>query len=198
MATDATNDLNSNDPLSPKQSWRSWLFGHAIAFVFCVLFPALVTAIAPISRVWFVRENGNVSAMTRTYLLFLIPYRTQRVEHVIGIDDRFIAGKVDRRPGKHSTRSEDEAFLVIHGEDATAEVPVTPFNVDSVSARAQEFLDTPEWTSMTITMVANWKFSVIAGGLVSLLTVLYVVGLTWGLIRGLVKIAAPPTVSSVP
>jgi hypothetical protein len=175
-----------------KQRWRDWLFGQALAFLFCVLFPAFVTAVAPISTVSFVRENAVVSAVANTKLLFLIPYRIQRVNEVIGIDDRFTAGKVERRPGKNSTRSEDQAFLVIHGEDATAEVPVTPFNIDSVSERATAFLNDAEAKSLSMTVVANWKFSVIAGGLISLLTVLYVVGLAWGLVRGLMRIASPP------
>lgn len=190
MTDEAESDAQPTGGRWRETGWKNWLFGQAIAFLFCVLFPAFVTAVAPISRVWFVRENGVVSATAKTYLLFLILYRTQHVSPVIGIDDRFVAGKVDRRPGKdRNTRSEDEAFLVINGEDGNAEVSVTPFNIESVSARSQEFLDNPEATSLKMTVVANWKFSVLAGGAISLLTVLYVVGIAWGLVRGLMRIA---------
>lgn len=198
MTDEPENDAQPTGKPRTKQSWWSWLFGHAIAFGFCILFPAFLTAVAPISRVWFVRENGVVSATAKTYLLFVIPYRTQHVSPVIGIDDRFVAGKVDRRPGKdRNTRSEDEGFLVINGEDHNAEVSVTPFNIESVSQRAQEFLDNQEATSLAITVVANWKFSVLMGGAVSLLTVLYVVGVVFGAVRGLWRIASPPVETSV-
>ncbi len=71
---------------------------------------------------------------------------------------------------------EDEAFLEF-AEDGTAEVSVSPVNIKSTVDRSEAFLKDPSATELKLTVIANWKFGLFAGGLVSLLTVLYVVGL---------------------
>jgi hypothetical protein len=165
---------------SKKTTWRDLLFGHVIAFVGCVLFPGFVTAVAPVSWVKFERTGERVTARAQVCLFFVVPYKTITVDPVEGIGDRFIAGTETRqqRSGQRDriTKSEDEAFLVIHGPDKTAEVPVTPHDIKSVTERTDAFLQDPQATELKLFVVANWKFSVIGGGLVSLLTVLYVVG----------------------
>lgn len=156
----------------------------------CVGFPALVTAIAPISWVRFERRDGKVSATVHTCLLFVIPYKNQTVVTVTGIGDRFVAGTVTRERrcgGDRTTKSEDEGFLVIRGNDHDAEVPVTPFNLKSVIERSEAFLHDDNATELKLFVVANWKFSVITGGLISLLTVLYIAGLTYGVLRAAVR-----------
>lgn len=168
-----------------KGGWKDLVFRHTIGFVFCVAFPGFVTAIAPVSWVTFQRHGDQVSAQTHICMFFVVPYRSRVVDPVVGIDDRFVAGTVDRsrsNPQRH--RSEDEGFLVIHGKEQTVEVPVTPFNVKSVTKRAQDFLADSQATELKMTFVANWKFSVIAGGLVSLLTVLYAIGIVWSIVLG--------------
>ena len=57
---------------------------------------------------------------------------------------------------------------------------MTPFNLDSVERRAEEFLDDPQAESLKMFVVANWKFSVGVGGFFSLLTVAYVFSLIFG------------------
>ena len=108
---------------------------------------------------------------------------------MVGIDDRFVQGTEERRRSDRRVhRSEDEGFLVIHGEDQTVEVPVTPFNVKSVTKRAQDFLADSQLKELKMTVVANWKFSVFAGGMISLLTVLYVIGIVWTIFRGFTRL----------
>ena len=153
----------------------------ALGFVFCVLFPGFVTAIAPVSWVRFERTGEVVSATTKTCMFFVIPYKTQRISPVTGVGDHFIAGTLSsRRAGQSErdrTRSEDEAFLEIHGENSSAQISVSPVNIKSVLQRSEEFLKNPAATELRLTVIANWKFGLIAGGFVSLLTVLYVGGL---------------------
>jgi hypothetical protein len=169
-----------------KSSWKDILFGHVLALVFCVGFPGFVTAVAPVSWVTFERHGEKVSARARICMFFVVPYLIKTVDPVVGIDDRFVQGTVTRsRSDKQGNRSEDEGFLVIHGTDHTIEVPVTPFNVDSVTQRAEEFLTNSQANRLSMVVVANWKFSVFAGGLVCLLTLLYLFGILLGLWRGL-------------
>lgn len=171
----------SNSSTGKKDTLGGMIFTQFIAFVGCIVFPALVTAIAPVSWVKFERQGESVRCQSKTCLLFVIPYKSFEAQPVIGIGDRFLAGteSVRRRPGPDKkTKSEDEGFLVVHTQDASFEVPVTPFNLKSVAQQAKDFLDNPQLTQLNLFVVANWKFSVIAGGLVSLLTVLYVVGVS--------------------
>lgn len=177
--TDDSRDRRSGSLLSR--------FGvQLLGFGVFVGFPALFTAIAPVSWVKFERHGERVSATTRTCLLFVVPYRRARIEPVEGIGDRFIAGAYARRPTsrrERETRSEDEGFLVIRGGDQAAEISVSPVNLDSVVKQSEAFLEDANSTELKLFVVANWKFSVIGGGLVSLLTVLYVGGIAFELLR---------------
>ncbi len=171
------------------RSLKSRIGGHLVALLFCVGLPAFVTAIAPVSWVRFQRHGETVSANVQVCLFFVVPYRNMAVAPVIGVDDRFVEGKLEPRDaGKSSAqrhRSEDEGFLVIHGEGQSVEAPVSPVNLPRVVQRAQEFLSNSQASDLRMIVVANWKFSVIAGGLLSLLTVLYGAGLILLLFRGI-------------
>ena len=167
---------------SRKKSFGSTLLSHILVIFFCVGFPALVTGIAPVSWIKFERQDEQVSATAKICLLFVVPYRTMTVTPVIGVGDRFVGGTVTReeRDGRTiRTRSEDEDYLVIRGNDQAAEVPVSPFSIKSVVMKSESFLKDERMTELNLFVVANWKFSVIAGGLVSLLTVLYVFALIY-------------------
>lgn len=161
----------------------SFLLHQLAALGFFVGVPALVTAIAPVSWVKFERRDGTVTATTRVCLLFVVPYKTKIVSPVTGIGERFVGGSYSRERrsgGDRVTKSEDEGFLVIQGADLTAEVPVTPFNLKSVIEQSEAFLKDAQATELKLFVVANWKFSVIGGGLISLLTVLYIASVVGG------------------
>lgn len=188
---------------TPAGSWFSRLLSFVIhqllAFGLFVGFPALFTAIAPVSWVHLERRDGQVQATARVCLLFVVPYKTMRVSPVTEIGDRFVAGTTTRtrQPGRDKlTTSEDEGFLVLRGENQTAEVPVTPFNLDSVLERVDGFLHDPQAQELRLFVVANWKFSVFGGGLISLLTVFYVaiivLGLVWKFVQAIQALLGVP------
>lgn len=153
------------------------MFGHFILFVACVALPAFFTAVAPISVVTLTRANGSaaVSARISTRLLFLILYKVTTIEEVTAIGDHFVhGGQSERRPGDtRTTRTEDEAFLVIAGTSGEAKVPVSPVNIQNVEEAAGTFLNHPQQRTLKLTVVANWKFGVFAGGILTLFTVFY-------------------------
>jgi hypothetical protein len=153
------------------------IFSQSLALLFFVIAPGAVTAIAPVTWVKFQRTGERVTARAQVCLFFVVPYKTMTVNPVIGIGDRFAEGTEsrERRKGRDKfTKSEDEAFLVIHGENQSAELPVTPVDIKSVTERTDAFLRDSQATELKLFVVANWKFSVIGGGLASLLTVIYV------------------------
>ena len=172
----------SNRKRSPKKSFGSILLSHILVIFFCVGFPAMVTGIAPVSWIKFERQDRQVSATAKICLLFVVPYRTLTVSPVIGVGDRFVEGTFThevRDSRTIRTRSEDEDYLVIQGNEEAAEVPVSPFSIQTVVKKSKAFLKDEQMTELNLFAVANWKFSVIAGGLVSLLTVLYAFALIY-------------------
>lgn len=175
--------------IKKSKSFRDFLLGHAIAFFFCVIFPGLVTAIAPVSWVSFQKQSDKVIANAKVCTLFFIPYQNKTIDPVVGVGDQFISGTYSRRKGnRDSVKSEDQAFLMIHGEgDSQAKVPVSPVNIKSVTERAEAFLKDPQSTKLNLFVVANWKFSIFAGGAISLLTLLYAVGVTLSIFQGIWK-----------
>lgn len=154
------------------------IFGHVILFVACVALPAFVTAVAPLSTVKLMRsgEGIGVSAKVSTRLLFLVPYKVTVLEQVTAIGDRYVEGHMtERRPGDlRTTRTEDEAFLMITGTTGEAKVPVSPVNIRSVEEQAEAFLKNPAQRELKMTVIANWKFGALVGGFLSLLTVFYI------------------------
>jgi hypothetical protein len=170
-----------------KVTLRGWLGQHAIAFFFCIVFPGFVTTIVPASWVVYERLGDRVSATARTCVFYVIPWKTQRIDQVTGIDDRFVEGHIttQRENGRTTTgRTEDEAFLIIQGADEQSiSVPVSPFSVESVVARSEEFLAQPATPRLRLFVIANWKFGMIMGGCLSLLTVLYVIGMASECVR---------------
>ena len=166
-----------------------FLFSLSIGFAIFVGIPALFTAIAPVSWIKFDRSAGQTRATTKTCLLFLIPYQSRTIESIDRISTRFVAGEYNedsRRSGKDQTKSEDQGFLVIHSKDQTVEVSVSPVSLGTVSRQAQDFLDSSNEGPLELFVVANWKFSVIAGGLLCLLTVFYLVALSCDLVLKLI------------
>lgn len=187
------NDRTTNDVLSPAnaphRSLLRRLAGYVVlqllALAIFVGFPALWTAIAPVSWIRFERRDGQVSATARTCLLFVVPFKTRTVAPVTGVGERTVGGTIsrERRPGRDKvTQAEDEGFLIIQANDQFVEVPVTPFNLPSVIEQAEAFLNDPQAAECKLFVVANWKFSVIGGGLISLLTVLYAATLLVGVL----------------
>ncbi len=165
---------------------------HFILFLGCVGLPAFITMIAPVCAVKMEREAEHVTASVQWNCFFVIPFHRRTVTDVTGVDDHVIAGQFvhnsNRGPGENSldTVTEDQGFLVIHGKDEEVKVPVSPENLSDVQARAKEFLQAKNGEPhLRLTTVANWKFGVIAGGLLTFMTVIYFWTIAaWWLRRG--------------
>ncbi|HEV3409889.1 MAG TPA: hypothetical protein VG095_06330 [Chthoniobacterales bacterium] len=175
----ASRRLNQPSTESEKRlSFGGALFGHAVLFIFCVGLPALFTAAAPLTVTHFVREDGAINATISKRVLFLVPYRTIRIANVQAIDDHFISGgRSPTRSGSPTstgTQLEDSAYLTIEGENNSGQVEVSPVNIEKVRAQARAFLEDSSRQRLRLVTVANWKFGVFAGGLLSLLTVFYI------------------------
>lgn len=153
------------------------LFGQAILLIFCVGLPVIFTAAAPLTVTNLTRENGSVTAQISKRLLFVVPFQRTTLRDVTAVGDRLVAGSTGtmRNPtgGTRTTRTEDAAFLTIESTTGSAKVEVSPVNIKTVLERAGLFVEDPSKTNLRLVTVANWKFGVFAGGLLSLLTVFY-------------------------
>ncbi|MFO1482841.1 MAG: hypothetical protein U1F71_05680 [Verrucomicrobiaceae bacterium] len=172
-----------------QHSLKSIVITQLIAFVGFVLVPALVTMIAPVSWVKFQRQGDRISVRAQTCLFFVVPFRTVSVDPLIAVDERTLTGSItnERRVGRQDIkrRADDEGFLVMKGPEQSAEVQVSPASLKSVLEKANAFLKDPAATDLKMFVVANWKFSVGGGGFVSLLTLLYLVGVTLAIGKGI-------------
>jgi hypothetical protein len=167
------------------------IFGHAVLFIFCVALPAIMTGAAPVSTVALTRVDGRVSAKVAKCILFIVPYSRTTIYDVTSVGDRFVAGSatVSRNPsgGSRSVQTEDSAYLTIEGATGSVKVEVSPVNVKGVLEKAGAFLEDSSRTNLRFTVVANWKFGVFAGGLLSFLTVFYLYLQIGSLVRWLVR-----------
>lgn len=175
------------------------LFSHTVLIIGCVLLPGFCMLVAPLSVVRLSRAHGEVAAEISKRVWFVIPYRHLHVEGVTGVDSSFHSGTTNYSYSDHEyTTSESSATLQLTGRSGTAEVEVSPANIDTARRKVRDFLDDPASEKLSLTVVANWKFSVIAGGFLSLLTLLYVVGVGGAFLQSLWRLVRVPAARAVP
>jgi len=164
-------------------SFRDRFFAHALLFVSCVGFPALTTWLAPVTWTTFTRHDGRVEMKAKVCLFFVLPFRHEAVAEVTGVDEHTIAGTREKWTSgtaddqKEYITTESEGFLVVHGREQVARIAVSPANLSDVARQVSGFLNDPTAAQLPLFTVLNWKTSVVAGGILSLFTVLYLVGL---------------------
>ncbi len=158
------------------------LLQHLIVFLICIVFPGLVTALAPASWIVLQRDGQAVQATMRTCVYFVVPFRVQTVDHVTAFHSREKASETrrERRYGRdtgNSVHVDGEGYLQVVGpEDSLAEVSVSPVSLPRVLDICTEFLDAQQPQSKRIFVISNWKFGGIMGGILTSFTALYVVG----------------------
>lgn len=173
---------------------------QAFAFAVCVVVPALATWMAPLSITDLSRQGPVVSAKVTTCIFFCISIREVVVSPVKSVASELHPGQTytesvtqsDGRRKRETRRSEDEAFLALIGDDQRVLVPVSPVNVEQVKRRVAGFLTAAEPDELRLRTVANWKFSVLAGVPLTLLTLLYVVGWSLQAIRWPLRVLRGP------
>lgn len=182
--------------LEKKPSLWEMLLQHVIVFLICVVFPGATTMLAPATWLTFERQGAEVQCTTRTCAFFVVPFKTQRVSQVTEVTHRERAGRTERKSRHGRTTNEyvhvdGEGFLQIHGgAEQHAEVSVSPASLESVVAKCNAFLNSSQEVSTTMFVIANWKFGGIMGGVLSLFTLLYVVGYALGFVKLICSLAS--------
>jgi hypothetical protein len=172
-----------------RPTFGGMLLQYVIVFLIGFVFPGAVTMMAPATWLTFQRSGDVVSCKTRTCMFFIVPFKTQLVDQVTGIETRERAGRTERQRefGKTTSKNvhvDGEGFLQVLGVgDTKLEVNVSPASLKSVVGKANDFLNSNEQGSKTIFAIANWKFGGLMGGVLSLITLLCVVGYTLALLN---------------
>jgi hypothetical protein len=176
-----------------RPTFGGMMMQYLLVFVFCFAFPGAVTMMVPATWLTFNRSGEVVSCKARTCVFFVVPFKTQVVEQVTGIESRERAGRTEsqREFGKTTSKNvhvDGQGFLQIHGVGETkAEVSVSPVSLKSVERKSNDFLNSNEQGSTTIFAIANWKFGGLMGGALSLLTLLCVVGYSLSILNFIFK-----------
>ena len=158
------------------RSLGSAAFRHALAILLCFGLPALATALAPVGRITLVRNGEAVTATTRTCLLFIVPFRTDRLQSVTKVDTRIKTGAMTSRTQggrREYLKADDTGYLQLSGPDGSAEISVTPHNLYTVRDEVRQFLNGSGPERYSRFVVANWTFSIVFGGIVCLLPIVY-------------------------
>ncbi len=171
------------------------LLQHVIVFLICVAFPGATTMMAPSTWLTFQRGEVGVSGESgvtctaRTCVFFVVPFKVQRVQQVTEVTFRERAGGIERqrkygRDTNKYVHVDGEGFLRIQGTgEEFAEVSVSPASIENVANKANDFVKSNQTGSTTIFAIANWKFGGLMGGVLTMFTLLYVVGYSLSLVK---------------
>jgi hypothetical protein len=156
-----------------------------VGFIVCVLLPAFVTIIAPITRVTLSYDGNSISVSARWFVYCLIPYRITRLTQVTSITSDFTAGRIERssRSPNRRIRTENTAALIFSSAEEDMMIPISPVNMESARKKIEAFLAAPNPEGLRFWAVANWKFSLLMGGALSLLAGLYFVGIGMAIVK---------------
>jgi hypothetical protein len=181
--------MTSKKPYGSRPTLGGMILQHLIVFLICIVFPGLVTWMAPATWITYDRNEEGVRCKARTCMYFVVPYKVQQVDHVREIGSREIAGRTEkqRKLGRTTDKKihvDGEGFLQIHGDDdQLVEVSVSPASLDGIVEKSKAFLNSGTEKSTTMFAIANWKFGGLMGGVLSSFTALYVVGYTLGFLN---------------
>jgi hypothetical protein len=185
--------MKSNKTDGNRTTIVGMLLQHFIVFLICIVFPGLVTWMAPATWLTYDRSEDGVQCKATTCVYFVVPYKVQRVDHVTDIGSRERESKTEkqRKLGRTTGKTihvDGEGFLLIHGAaDQLAEVNVSPASLESKVERSKSFLNSGSEKSLTMFVIANWKFGGLMGGVLSSFTALCVVGYTLGFLKWILE-----------
>jgi hypothetical protein len=179
-------------PLKPTPTFVQKLISALIGFALFVVVPVLVTALLPVT--WLILErgasehvtaewnaDGYVSATAYTCVLFVVPWRVQRVAEVTGIATQVIRTDRTVRKTLHGKKSgsahaDGVDALIVHGQQSELSIEISPASSVTVKARAQAFLQDRSQRETRLFVIANWKFGLGMGLPLTLAAGVYLIG----------------------
>ncbi len=163
------------------KSFKDTIITQLIAVTVFVGVPALITLMAPVTWIKCEKQPTGVSATASQCLFFIIPFSTQTAFPVTDVKEQVHRGRrqqtdAERRRKQTAAKAEDQGTLTISGANTEVNVSCSPVSLPGAAAQVRAFLKSPTPAPLRLTVVANWKISVIVGGIATCFTLLYVVG----------------------
>jgi hypothetical protein len=168
--------------LPPSSSLKSQVITQAIAIVFFVVVPTVITLIVPFTDLTFLRNAGGASVTVKRYALMVIPWQTTDIANVktiradINQSFRYADTAENRRKGRAGAVNHATGQLVILGDDREVIVQAAPEIAEGISAQFKQFLTASTAEPVTVSVYASWRLSYLLGGAMTALAALYVIG----------------------
>lgn len=169
--------------IGARASWKDVAITQTIAIIVFVVVPIVITLVAPLSTLEFVKSGASTDVVVHRYALIFVPWRTERVENVKRLraditDEVHYANTAEnRRRGRKGT-SYATGQLAIIGDGPEAIVQASPELAKEVSARFDQFAKGASAGPEIVPVYASWGLSYVLGGVVTFVFGLYVFGAT--------------------
>lgn len=147
-------------------------------------FAALVTLAAPTYILSLSRQDNRVDARIQQQLLWVIPVRVQTLTGLKGTateTEEPASAESLRRPGEGPSvnhQAEIVGHLILKGNGGDIRAMVSPEQHQEIIRAINDFLADKE-PALRLWLVANWKFAVLAPGIVTLPGVLLLLLHLW-------------------
>jgi ABC-type sugar transport system permease subunit len=169
--------------VTARPSLRDRVITQAIAIVFFVIVPIVITLMVPLTNIEFRNSETGATVTVHRYVLIFIPWKTQQITNVTRVRADITAEKhyrgtsEERRKGQSGVRVATGQVAII-GDGPEVIVQAAPDLAKEISRQFDEFVVIRSPEPMTFAVYASWPLSWILGGVVTALCALYVVGAT--------------------
>lgn len=176
-----TKNEFSNLGKKPIQSFKSVILTQAIAVLFFVLLPVLITFMTPITDLEVSNTEQGTSVKVIRYILTFVPWKTEQLSNVKGIRADITARKryadtsENRRKGNVGV-SVATGELVFITNDGEVKMQSDPELAENTVKVFNEFVASKSSEPLKLTIYASWALSYILGGVATFLCGLYVFG----------------------
>jgi hypothetical protein len=154
---------------------------QSIAIVCFVVIPTLITLVAPLSTIQFLKTDKGNTVLVDRYLLIFIPWRHERVENATKLhaeiteEKRYKGTVEERRKGQKGIRLAT-GQVRIEGSDTESVVQSAPDLAKSVVSQFDQFASSADAAPVKIPVYASWSLSYLLGGAATFFCALYVAG----------------------
>lgn len=168
-------------PSTAPASLKSHIITQTIAIVVCVVVPAIVTLMAPLTDLELRRAGSGATVTITRYVLMLIPWQTKQVPNVTELvaditpGFRYANTAENRRKGRAGTVSHETGQLLVVSDGPEVIVQAAPELAEDISARFAQYLASGSSEPVRISVYASWSLSYLVGGALSALAAFYIV-----------------------
>lgn len=191
---------SNSSPVKIPPTLTDRVITQAIAIVFFVILPTLITLMVPLSKIEFRHTDSGVTATVERYVLIFLHFKTEQIVNVnsvradITARKRYQGTSEERRKGQKGVRlATGQVAILSDGTEVI--VQASPELAKTIAAQFDKFAADKTSEPLTFDVYASWALSYILGGVATALCAFYVVcvalavllfpfKMIWSLMRG--------------